>query len=160
MPNILVIGYGNELRSDDGLGPKIAAAIEQEHMAGVQVITAHQLTPELAEPISAADAVIFIDAAIQRLDRVKGEGLDPSVVVRVLSPGGVGSPEAQFRAHGNTPELLMGLAVRLFGKCPPGWSITVPAADFGFGETLSASAQAAVPLALLKFQELWRSLSA
>ena len=43
----LVIGYGNELRGDDGLGPYIAARVEEQCLPHVRTLTVHQLTPEL-----------------------------------------------------------------------------------------------------------------
>lgn len=63
MAHTLIIGYGNPLRGDDGLGWHVAqrlAAVLPQHRARIEVC--HQLTPELAEPISRADLVIFIDA--------------------------------------------------------------------------------------------------
>ena len=60
----LVIGYGNRLRGDDGVGwevaSRLAAAVPSE---AAHILTVHQLTPELAEPVSEADLVIFIDAS-------------------------------------------------------------------------------------------------
>src|SRR5580704_15594719 len=52
-PRTLVIGYGNPLRSDDALGWHASRLLAQA-LAGqeVDVITCHQLTPELAEPLS------------------------------------------------------------------------------------------------------------
>jgi hydrogenase maturation protease len=45
---ILLIGYGNTLRNDDGVGVRIAEIIAEENRPHVQVIATHQLTPELA----------------------------------------------------------------------------------------------------------------
>jgi hydrogenase maturation protease len=60
----LVIGYGNRLRGDDGVGwevaSRLAAAVPSE---AAHILTVHQLTPELAELVSEADLVIFIDAS-------------------------------------------------------------------------------------------------
>ena len=60
--NFLVIGYGNTLRSDDGAGQRVAEKIGQWELPGVGALAVHQLTPELAENIAQADAVIFVDA--------------------------------------------------------------------------------------------------
>src|ERR1044072_3449496 len=62
--DFLVIGYGNELRGDDGVGPRVARAVQQLSLPHVRVLVQHQLTPELAEDISRARAVVFVDAAI------------------------------------------------------------------------------------------------
>jgi hypothetical protein len=63
--NLLVIGYGNELRGDDGVGPKTAMAVSEWHFPGVKTMVCHQLTPDLAEPIAAAERVVFIDAVAE-----------------------------------------------------------------------------------------------
>lgn len=60
----LVIGYGNELRGDDGVGPKVAEAVEAWKLAGVSVLALRQLTPELAADLAVVRRVIFVDAAL------------------------------------------------------------------------------------------------
>ena len=60
----LVIGYGNELRRDDGLGPQAARAVAGWGMPGVLALSCHQLTPELAEIVADAEEALFIDAAV------------------------------------------------------------------------------------------------
>jgi hydrogenase maturation protease len=62
---LLIIGYGNPLRSDDGLGWLIAKDLGRLIGGSATMLTVHQLTPELAEPISEADLVIFIDACYE-----------------------------------------------------------------------------------------------
>ena len=59
---ILVIGYGNTLRSDDGVGPRVAMAVASREWPGFNAIAVQQLTPELAEPLAAAELAIFVDA--------------------------------------------------------------------------------------------------
>ncbi len=48
MADILVLGYGNELRGDDGLGPLVARTVADANIPGVRVLTARQLLPEFA----------------------------------------------------------------------------------------------------------------
>src|SRR5258708_2735673 len=62
---ILLIGYGNPLCGDDGIGPY---AVEQLYAgdpsnANAQYCAVRQLTPELAELISKVEAVVFVDAS-------------------------------------------------------------------------------------------------
>ena len=61
----LIVAYGNPLRGDDGVGWQAAILLSRELKDQVQVLTRHQLTPELAETLSEASRVIFIDAAAQ-----------------------------------------------------------------------------------------------
>ena len=142
MSAMLVIGYGNELRSDDGVGPKVADAIAEMQLPGVQAIACHQLTPELAEPIASARAVIFVDAA---------HDSSGAVQTRMIQP----SPTAHVMAHAGGPESLLALAREWFGRCPPAWLIRVPAATFDFGEQLSLLAEQGLAEAVDEIKGLW-----
>ena len=141
MAAFLVIGYGNELRSDDGVGPKVAAAVAGMQLPGVHAIACHQLTPELAEPIAAARAVIFVDAA---------HDLGSGAQVRAIEP----LTTAQVSAHTSGPQSLLALARELFGHCPPAWMISIPAVVFDFGEQLSPQAQQGLAVAIEEIRKL------
>jgi hydrogenase maturation protease len=139
--DFLVIGYGNTLRSDDGVGAKVAAAVAELALPGVVALVRHQLTPELAEPISEARAVVFVDAAADASTEVQ---------VRSLEPGS----GAQLMAHAADPRTLLALAKRLFGRCPPAWWLTIPVENLGFGEELSPLARRGYQIALDKIRAL------
>jgi hydrogenase maturation protease len=124
---ILVIGYGNELRRDDGVGPRVARAVAAWDLPGVLALARHQLTPELAEAVAGADAVFFVDAAAD---------LEPGVRVRPVCSGGSRS----VLGHVSSPAELLDLAAALHGHRPPAWLVSIPAADLGFGEELSPAA--------------------
>lgn len=64
IPPILVLGYGNTLRSDDGVGYRVAAAVHRWHVPDVEGYTCHQLTPDLAAEIAPRQRVIFVDARV------------------------------------------------------------------------------------------------
>lgn len=125
----LVIGYGSTLRGDDGVGPRVAELIEARHLAGVETLICHQLTPELADPISKARLVIFVDAAMDVPD-----GL---VQVNQVEP----APTHQVMMHTASPQTLLHLAKSVFGHCPPAWTVAIPVAEMGIGEHLSALAE-------------------
>ena len=61
---LLIIGYGNTLRRDDGVGPRVAEAVGKMNLPGVRTLICQQLSPEHADPVSQADIVIFVDAAV------------------------------------------------------------------------------------------------
>ena len=44
--DFLVIGYGNTLRGDDGVGPRVAVAVEDLQLPGVRTLVCQLLTPE------------------------------------------------------------------------------------------------------------------
>ena len=61
---VLIVGYGNALRTDDGLGWHAAERLAGDpRLAGATVLRRHQLTPELALDISLADLVVLVDAS-------------------------------------------------------------------------------------------------
>ncbi len=141
--HLLVIGYGNPLRGDDGVGLKVAEAIEALQLPGVRTLICQQLSPEHAEPISQARVVIFVDAAV---DAPK------AVQVRQLEPGG----SSQLMAHAADPRTMLALARDVFGHAPEAWWLTIPAVKLGFDESLSPEAQRGFAEAVEKIQALCR----
>jgi hydrogenase maturation protease len=135
---ILVIGYGNTLRGDDGVGYQVAAAVAEWQIPQVRSLAVHQLLPELAAAIAAVDTVVFVDAAITP------DATESDITVEPLVAGG----EATFRTHIITPQLLLGLAQRLYGATPDAYLLTIPAIDFTLGMELSAIAHRGKNLAL------------
>ena len=140
--DLLVIGYGNPLRCDDGVGPKVAEAIEALPLPGVNVLVCHQLSPEHAEPISQARKVIFVDAAV---DAPAG-----GVRFRRLEP----NPSSQLMAHAADPRTMLALARDVFGHAPEAWWITIPAVKLGFGTDLSPEAEAGYHTAVRQIRAL------
>ena len=64
MQKILVIGYGNPLRGDDGFGSLAASYVKERQIPGVEVIVSHQLNPEHAALLPESSHAIFLDAAV------------------------------------------------------------------------------------------------
>jgi len=139
--DFLVIGYGNTLRSDDGVGAKVAAAVAELALPGVTALVRHQLTPELAEPVSEARAVVFVDAAADASTEVQMRPVEPAA-------------GAQLMAHAADPRTLLALARQLFGRCPPAWWLTIPVENLEFGEELSPLARRGFRMALDKIRAL------
>jgi hydrogenase maturation protease len=133
---LLVIGYGNTLRSDDGAGVRVAEAIAACHPPGVTALAVHQLTPEIAERLAGAERAVFVDARWAEAGRdIAISPLEPSSSIR---PAG----------HTSDPRSLLALARSLYGEAPRAWLITVPAVDFSLGEDLSPTASHGVELAI------------
>ena len=64
MPRVLIVAYGNPLRSDDGVGWVVAEELRRRLASPeVEVLQLQQLLPEVAESLSRADTVIFVDAS-------------------------------------------------------------------------------------------------
>ena len=137
----LLIGYGNPFCGDDGVGPLVTAACA-EAFPDIETIIVHQLAPELAEPISHAACVVFVDAELGSPGADSGSG---------AGPRGDGRRGLTHHFH---PAVLLACARLLFGRCPPAHLVTVGGADFGPGDKLSAAVQAAVPAAVARVAEL------
>jgi hydrogenase maturation protease len=125
---LLIIGYGNTLRGDDGVGPKVAEAIEAMGLPGVRTLVCALLTPELAEPVSRAGVVIFVDAAVDAPREMQRRALAPA-------------ESSQIMAHAASPATLLAVARDVFGHAPEAWLLTIPVAEMGIGESLSPLAQ-------------------
>lgn len=141
-PTILVIGYGNTLRGDDGVGYQVAEAIQAWDLDGVKALPCHQLTPELAAEIALAQQVIFVDAAIAPSSN------QPDMTLESITPE-VGIP---FTTHAATPSALLALAKWLYDVAPIASQLTIPAHDFDMGETLSPITARGKVLALARLR--------
>ncbi len=125
----IVIGVGNTLRRDDGLGPFIAGSLPP--IPGVITLAVHQLTAELTEQLSPVDRVLFIDASMT------DEQIQLKRITERNAPPG----------HVFAPAALLDLARVIHGSAPEGWLLSVPGYDFDFGEQLSSQAAVLLPIA-------------
>lgn len=138
----LLIGYGNTLRRDDGVGWQIVSQLAPHYTTSdVRCLTVHQLLPEVAALVADAAHVVFADASVQ----------DEPGTVRVCR---VQPLEHLEEAHAMTAPGIMHLAHFLYGKSPPAHLVTITGADFGLGEGLSAIVQAAIPQAVAEVRRL------
>ena len=137
----LVIGYGNTLRGDDGVGPRVAEAVEKLNLPGVRTLICQQLSPEYADPVSRAHTVVFVDAAVDAPREVQ---------LRKLEPG----ESSQLMAHAADPRTMLALARDVFGHAPLAWWLTIPAVKLDFSETLTLEAHRGFVEAVEKIQKL------
>jgi hydrogenase maturation protease len=134
-PAVLVVGYGNALRGDDGVGWHAAARLaEDPRLAGAQVLARHQLTPELAQDVARASLVVLVDA--------RAGGPPGSVQVQRVTPWQDTTTAWSHHLH---PAALAGLAGALYGAVPPVYLVSVGGAAFDDGERLSPALQRALP---------------
>ncbi len=139
----LVIGYGNTLRGDDGVGPRVAEAIGKLNLPGVHTLICQQLSPEYADPVSRAHTVIFVDAAVDAPKEVQWRKLEPG-------------ESSQLMAHAADPRTLLALARDVFGHAPQAWWLTIPAVKLDFSETLTPETQRGFAEAVEKIKSLCR----
>ena len=136
---VLIIGYGNPLRSDDGLGWHAAEALA-DHFRGrpeIHVLACQQLTPDLADDLSAVDLAVFIDAS---------RDLKPGFLkVEPINDGAqLSGAAASPYSHHVQPAALLHLCQDLWGRAPQGFLLSVGVSDCAAGEALSRELDRAV----------------
>lgn len=139
---MLIIAYGNPLRSDDALAWRAAEELARKiQPANLEILQRHQLAPELAENLTRCDAVIFLDAAAPQLaDTRPGE-------IRVFEISTQDDPQVAASAfcHQFSPATLLALAARLYHARPRAFCVTLTVENFDAGERLSPVIEAALP---------------
>jgi hydrogenase maturation protease len=137
------IGYGNELRSDDGIGQRVANALQ---LSNVKSIAVHQLTPELAEVLANSEFAVFIDACLATENS--------QVQIQLLSPESLNV----IAGHTADPRSLLALTKALYGYCPQAWWVTIPGENFELGENLSPLAEQGIKIAIDKINHLIKTV--
>lgn len=139
----LLVGYGNTMRQDDGVGCWIASHLAPHYAddANVNIRQVRQLMPELAEEVARASHVIFVDASI--------EGEVAEVAVQPITPTNTFGD-----AHALYPPQILHLAQALYGQCPLAHLVTITGTNFDLGESLSPQVELAIPHALTIIKNL------
>jgi hydrogenase maturation protease len=123
---VLLIGVGNELRGDDGVGPHVARAVRGA--VPWRILIVHGLTPELADDLAGCDVALVVDAhADPSLDR-------PAWTIH--PPPGDAVPRGAFGHALDVPSLLA-LTQLLHGRAPTCGTLALPARSFELGQTFS-----------------------
>lgn len=123
----LVVGCGNPLRRDDGLGPRLAREAGWWGLPGVRVLVVQGWLPELATELAAADRVLLLDAE------------DRCGTPQWTTPGPAATDRTGWHRQG--PETLLALAQELCGRLPEVRVLSLPGRDFGCGEDCSPTGQ-------------------
>jgi hydrogenase maturation protease len=141
-PIVMVIGYGNDLRSDDGIGPQVAMIVAGWALPRVRSLPLHRLTPGLAQLIATVELSIFVDAypasATQQVQVCPVEPCRSDIVT----------------SHTSDPRVLLTLAQVLYGHHPQAWLIAVPATNFEPGNRFSSVAERGMAQALKQINYL------
>ena len=129
-PEMLILGWGNPGRGDDGLGPEFVAAFEALELPGIAVDSDYQLQVENAADVARFRRVLFVDA-----DR---SGVEPFWLDRLWPD----ERSLSFSTHSVAPAAVLALARDLFGAEPEAWIMGIRGYDFDeFLEQLSDRAR-------------------
>ena len=137
-PSILIYGFGNPGRQDDGLGPMFVERLEswaaEKGLDFLSFETAYQLNIEDALLVSRFDLVIFADA-----DKEGGpfrfEVLQPAV-------------STSFSTHAMAPEAVLALCGQLYPHVPEARMMAIGGCAWEMSTALSEGASANLESAL------------
>ena len=130
--NILLYGYGNPGRKDDGLGPILVDLVEkwiiEQEFKNITIDSNYQLNIEDAYTIRDYDIVIFIDASI--------EDIDDFIITRVEP-----SDKVNYTMHSVSPSFVLHLCNKIYSFTPETFLIHIKGYEFQLQEGLTDKAQ-------------------
>lgn len=129
---ILVYGYGNPGRQDDGLGVMLAEEIGQWSLENgithIQTDSNYQLNLEDAATIVNCDVVIFADASKEDIPNFNFETLIPSEKV-------------EFTMHAVSPAFILHLCGQVFNHRPEAYLLHIRGHEWEFMENMTRQAR-------------------
>ncbi|MCK4630882.1 MAG: hydrogenase maturation protease [Bacteroidales bacterium] len=128
-PGILIYGYGNPGREDDGLGNAFVEAIrswiEKNKLTNIELDSNYQLNIEDADMMAKKDIVLFVDATVEPIE---------NFCVTTVEPSGA---KVEFTMHSVSPAFVLDLCQKIFGKNPQTYLLHIKGYQWDFKEELS-----------------------
>jgi hydrogenase maturation protease len=122
---LVVFGWGNEARGDDGLGPLMLARIAAAGWSGVTTVEDYQLQIEHALDIEGADCALFVDA---------GRDTPAPFSFHAVAP----RRDMTHTTHALAPEAVLDVYAQVKGRAPPpAFALCLRGERFELGEGLS-----------------------
>ncbi|MBN8688552.1 MAG: hydrogenase maturation protease [Chitinophagales bacterium] len=122
--NILIIGVGNTLMGDDGIGAYVAARLQGMELPGVHCITVQQMTSDLLEEMSRAAHTVIVDASVETA---------PVHFYKVAETAEAGASAS----HYTSAVQLLRMAELVYAKTLSVYICAIGAPDFTLRESLS-----------------------
>lgn len=120
---VLLIGVGNVLRGDDGVGAVVCDRIEELKITNATIIKAHQLQIELLDEMLAFDKILIVDASVGITD----------VIIKKVTEENIGAASS----HHTDVAIFLQLAQQLYNKQIDIYTCAIPAFNFELGERLT-----------------------
>jgi hydrogenase maturation protease len=138
MKKILVYGYGNPGRQDDGLGIFLADLVEkwalEEGLEAIDTDSNYQLNIEDAYNLNHYDMVFYADASIEEIDNYKLEELKPKL-------------NTNFSMHSVSPAFVLGLCKEIYNEIPDSYLLHIKGYEWEFMEDMTDKAETNLHLA-------------
>ena len=130
-PKILIYGYGNPGRQDDGLGIRLAEELDQwctdNQLLHVSADTNYQLNVEDAAGLANYDLVIFADASRENIQSISFDRLLPSA-------------KTEFTMHAVSPAFILHLCHEIFNHKPEAYLLHIRGYEWEFMEEMTEGA--------------------
>ncbi len=132
---VVVLGWGNASRGDDGLGPLLLARVEALGRPNVRTIEDFQLQLEHALDLDGADLALFLDA---------GKGTPAPFAFYETHP----RLGLTHTSHAMAPEAVLDVYTRVLGRAPPpAFVLAIRGEDFELGTEIGDVAAERLELA-------------
>ncbi|HBS86409.1 MAG: hypothetical protein A2W91_19535 [Bacteroidetes bacterium GWF2_38_335] len=129
---ILIYGYGNPGRMDDGLGNRFVEIMEEwakeNKIENVGFDSNYQLNIEDAENISGYDVVLFVDASEEPIDSFIMTKVDPS------------DSKIEFTMHAVSCSYIVDLCIKMYNKSPETYLLHIKGYEWEFEEQITEKA--------------------
>ena len=143
MKKILIYGYGNPGRQDDGLGNAFVQQLEEwvnnEQIPGFEFDSNYQLNIEDAANIADKDLVIFVDASEEEIEDFILTPIDDSAKVT-------------FTTHAASPGYIVNLCREMYNNAPDSYLLHIKGYEWEFREGLSERAVLNLEKSLVNMQ--------
>jgi hydrogenase maturation protease len=144
---LVVFGWGNDARGDDGLGPLLLARIAAAGWPDVTTVEDFQLQIEHALDLEGAEAALFLDA---------GKNTPAPFTFTEIGP----NRGMSHTTHALAPEAVLDVYARSLGRTPPpSFMLCVRGERFELGDGLSAEARERLEAAWAFVEGLMRERS-
>lgn len=141
---ILIYGYGNPGRQDDGLGnafvERMEAWAQAKNIRGISFDSNYQLNIEDAAEVADKDLVIFADASTEPIEHF------------ILTPV-TASTRVAFTTHAASPGYIVDLCKQLYNRVPATYLMHIKGYAWDFREGLSERALRNLEDAVLHMQQ-------
>ncbi|NCA87130.1 MAG: hydrogenase maturation protease [Clostridia bacterium] len=128
---ILIYGYGNPGRQDDGLGNHFVEMAKEwaaeQGLDNIMFDSNYQLNIEDAAEIAEKDIVIFVDASLEEIDDFVLDEITPDAKV-------------EFSMHAVSASYVVHLCKEIYPKCPAAWLLHIKGYEWEFREGLTEQA--------------------
>jgi len=140
---ILIYGYGNPGRQDDGLGKALVELAEEwvqnNNLENISLDIGYQLLVEDVTLIESKDLIIFVDAT-----------MDERIAEFDLAPVEADDRET-FTMHQVSPGFILALYETLYGPAPPAYLLQIRGYEWELKESVSPGGRE-------NLAEAWRAL--